>query len=375
MITIEKIETAKKLGLFIDFPHELYKGDKNYVPELYLAQKDLLSPHKHPFFEHSKLDLFLAYKNNKIVGRIAAIRNNNHHKFTGIDTEGFFGFFECIDDYEVAKKLFDAAVDWVKKEGLTSIIGPTNFSTNETCGWLLTGYDSPPVILMTYNKEYYLKFAEQYGLVKKIDLLAYNITSEKVSEKSIRISAAIENRLKDKGITFRLVNMKNYNEEALNVKTIYNAAWDKNWGFVPMTDNEFLHLAKEMKSIVDPELCYAAMHEGKMIGFSLAIPDINIVLKDVKRGRLLPFGIFKLLFNRRKINRIRLVALGVLENYRKMGIEAVFYARTITVGRSKNMNCCEASWILESNEMMNQGIKNINGELYKTYRMYSKSLV
>jgi ASC-1-like (ASCH) protein len=373
MIRVEKVKSGRKLRTFIDFSHDLYEGDPNYVPELFVTQKDLLDPKKHPFFEHSKLDLFLAYKNNQVVGRIAAIRNNNHISFTG-QKEGFFGFFECINDYDVAKSLFNTAKEWVKNEGLTAILGPTNFSTNETCGWLTQGYELPPVVMMTYNKSYYLHFAEQYGFVKKMDLLAFNISSDSVSEKSIRVSEAFESRLKSKGISIRTIDMKNFEQEAQSAVEVYNAAWDKNWGFIPMTKNEFMHLAKEMKSIMDPELCFVAEHNGKMIGFSLTVPDINQVLRTVKRGRLLPFGIFKLLFNRKKINKARVVVLGVVEGYRKLGIEACFYANTIKACRKNNFNSAEASWILETNEMMKQGAKNINGEVYKTYRIYELPL-
>ncbi|MGZ4079237.1 MAG: hypothetical protein ACXVDW_17390 [Bacteroidia bacterium] len=333
MITIEKVGSSKKkLKEFIDFPHGLYEGDSSYVPELFLAQRDLLT--KHPFFEHSKLDLFLASKNNKIVGRIAAIRNNNHIKFTG-NQEGFFGFFDSIDDYEVAEKLFDAATEWVKKEGLTAIIGPTNFSTNEPFGMLIDGFDTPPMLSMTHNKEYYLKFMDRYGFQKKVDLSAYKIVEGKVSEKPIKISQAFETRLKTKGIIVRPIEMKKYQQESENASFVYNAAWDKNVAFVPMTKNEFMHLCKEMKMIVDPDLCLVAEHDGKMVGFAFALPNINQVLIKIKRGRLFPFGIFKLLFGRKKINNIRIVVLGVIEGYRKMGIEAIFYSRIITECKQK----------------------------------------
>ncbi len=373
MIRVEKINSKKQLKHFIDFPHDLYKGDSHYVPELYVAQKELLNPKKHPFFEHSKLDMFLAYKDNKIVGRIAAIRNNNHINVSG-KQEGFFGFFEVIKDYEIAKQLFDTASEWVKKEGLTSILGPANFSTNETCGWLVDGYDSSPVIMMTYNKKYYLEFAEKYGFTKQMDMFAYNLPAHAVSEKALRLSNAFEERLKQKGITIRNIDMKNFIAEAKKANEVYNAAWEKNWGFVPMTENEFMHLAKDMKTIIDPDFCFVAEHEGKMIGFSLTVPDANQILKTVKRGRLLPFGIFKLLMNRKKINRIRIVVLGVIEGYRKLGIEAIFYSKTTIVGRQKNMISGEASWILETNEMMNQAMINIGGEVYKTYRIYGRKL-
>jgi hypothetical protein len=209
MTTIEKVNSSKQMKEFIDFPHSLYQGDTNYVPELFLAQKDLLNPKKHPFFEHSKADLFLAYKNNKLVGRIAAIRNNNHIQFTQ-KQEGFFGFFETIENYEVAEKLFDTAKDWVKNEGLKNIVGPANFSTNETCGWLINAYDQPAVISMTYNKPYYLPYAEKYGFTKKIDLIAYYLTTQTISEKVLKVSDAFETRLKSKGITIRKVNMKKF---------------------------------------------------------------------------------------------------------------------------------------------------------------------
>ncbi len=373
MITVEKITGTKKLSHFIDFPHELYKDEKNYVPELFLAQKDLLDPKKHPFFEHSHLDLFLAYRDTKIVGRIAAIRNNNHIKFTG-NKEGFFGFFDAINDDEVAGKLFDTACDWVKKEGLNSIIGPANFSTNEPFGLLIDGFDTPAMINTTYNFPYYAKLIEHYGFDKKVDLFAYKIEDTSVSEKSVKLSQAFEERLKTKGITIRPIKMKIYNQEAEAASHVYNAAWDKNLGFVPMTKNEFLHLCKDMKMIIDPELCLVAEHEGKMIGFAFAIPNVNQILQKIKRGRLLPFGIFKLLFGLKKINNIRIVVLGVIEGYRKLGIEAIFYSKIITTCKAKNIHSAEASLILENNEMMNQGLLRINAKVYKTSRMYVKSL-
>jgi hypothetical protein len=375
MITIEKIDASnkKKMKEFIDFPHDLYAKDPNYVPELFVAQKDLLDPKKHPFFEHSKIELFFAYKDGKLAGRIAAIRNNNHIKFTG-NNEAFFGFFEVIEDYEVAKQLFDTATAWVKKEGLTAIIGPTSMSTNEVFGWHINAFDIPPMMAMGYNKPYYSGFAERYGFAKKVDFYAYYVTSEQVSDKALRVSEAFENRLKTKGITIRSVNMKKFNEEAEQAHKVFNSAWDKNLGFVPMTKNEFMHLCKDMKTIMDPDLCYVAEHEGKIVGFSFSFPDINQVLKDVKRGRLLPTGILKLLFNRGKIDKMRVVVLGVIEGYRKMGIEACFYAKTIKTGRQKKLMAAEMSLILETNEMMNQALININAEVYKTYRLYQLAL-
>ena len=369
MIQILKVEDKKDLKTFIDLPHSLYKSDANYVPELYVGQEELLNPEKHPFHKHSKVQLFLARDNGKAVGRIAAIRNNNHNNFNNT-TDAFFGFFETIEDYNVAKALFDAAKDWAKTEGLNRIIGPTNFSTNETCGMLVKGYDSPPIVMMTYNKPFYNDFVTKYGFVKQTDLFAYYVDPWKLSEKSIKLLDLMEARLKSKGIVVREIDKSRFNEEAKQIKEVYNASWDRNFGFVPMTDDEFEHMAKEMKMIYDPKFCYVAEKDGKLIGFSLSLPDINQVFIKIKRGRLLPFGILKLLYFKNKCTKARVITLGVVEEYRKLGIESCFYARSILYARKHKYTMAEASWILEGNVMMNQGMENMNTEPYKTYRIY-----
>ncbi|MDP4267159.1 MAG: hypothetical protein Q8880_06975 [Bacteroidota bacterium] len=373
MIKVEKVSGNSDLKKFIDFPHLLYANDPNYVPELYVSQEELLNPQKHPFHKHSKVDLFLAYKNNKVAGRIAAIRNDNHNSYNNTK-DAFFGFFDTIDDFEVAGALFDKVVEWSKKEDLNNLIGPVNFSTNETCGMLLNSFDLPPVVMMPYNKPYYNSFTEKYGFNKMTDLLAYIVKSDTYSDKSVKLLGQLEERLKQKNIIIRCINKKDFDNEAKKVKEVYNSAWSKNLGFVPMTDAEFSHMAKDMKMIYDPELCYIAEYDGKMIGFSLSIPDLNQVLINIKRGRLFPTGYFKLLFNKNKINGIRVITLGVIEGYRKLGIEACFYAKTIETCLRKNIVYAETSWILEHNEMMNAALVRINAEAYKRYRIYELPL-
>ncbi len=358
---------------FIDFPHDLFEGDPNYVPEIFLGQKDLLSEKSNPFFQHSNVQLFLALRNDKIVGRIAAIRNNKYIEFAGTNA-GFFGFFDVIEDYEVARLLLDAACNWLRKEGLISAIGPANFSTNDTAGLLVEGFDSPPVVMMTYNKPYYASFLERYGFGKQMDLLAYLGVQDKANKKSVELSARIKERLAGRGITFRNVNMRKFKEELGPVREVYKAAWDKNWGFVPPTDAEFDHMAEGMKLVIDPDFALLAEQHGKLVGFALAVPDINMIAKNIKRGRLLPFGIFKLLFQKKKIKRLRVILLGVLPEYRRMGIEVVFYATIISKGLEKGITEGEASWILDSNEMMKRGVESIGMVPYKRYRMYEKSL-
>ncbi|MFY0625189.1 MAG: hypothetical protein JXR07_02760 [Reichenbachiella sp.] len=372
MIEIKQVQSKKDLTKFIDFPHELYKHDDNYVPELFLAQEDLLGK-KHPFFLHSEADYFLAYQDEKIVGRIAAIKNNNFIEYTG-DQAGSFGFFDVIDDFEVAKALLDKATEWVKAKGLVQLLGPSNFSTNETCGTLIEGFDSPPTVMMTYNKPYYADFLEKYGFEKDMDLLSYKIMTKDVPDKLLKMAPKILERLNGKGITIRKPNMKKFKEEVDLIIKIYNQAWEKNWGFVPMTDEEFRHAAKDMKQVLDPDFLLIAEHDGVPIGFSLSLPDMNVPLKHLKKGRLLPFGIFKLLYHKKNIDRVRVITLGIVEGYRKLGIDAYFYTKAFEEAKNKKMLFGEASWILENNEMMNKALININGQVYKKHRLYKKAI-
>lgn len=371
MITIAQTSSKRQLKDFIDFPHELFKDDPNYVPELFIAQRDILT--KHPFMEHSAIQPFLAYKEGKIVGRVAAILNNNHNAFNNTK-EGFFGFFDSIDDKDVVAALMNAVDHWLREKGVLKILGPVNPSTNESCGLLVDGYDTPPAAMMTYNKPYYVSLLEDAGFTKKADLLAYKITVSSYQQRPLRQLDAIDQRLLQKDITIRKANLKKFEEEVTGIQQVYNEAWDKNLGFVPMTAAEFKYMAKDLKLVLDADFCLVAEHGGKIIAFALAIPDINKVLIKIKKGRLFPTGIFKLLTQRKKIKALRVITLGVTEPYRKLGIEAVMYARLIEASMKKNILTAEASWILEDNVMMNRGIKTVNGELYKRYRLYEKQL-
>ena len=371
--SIIEVKTGRDKKRFIDFPHDLYKGDQNYVPEIYIGQQELLSEKKNPFFRHSKAQLYLAYQGNTIVGRIAAIRNNEYNRFANTNV-GYFGFFDLIEDYGVAKTLLDTATSWVKNEKLGTVMGPANFSTNDTAGLLVDGFDSPPVVMMTYNKPYYVTFLERYGFTPQMDMLAYYGTTKDVNMKSVRLANMLAERLSRKGIRVRNVVMKNFKQEVATIREIYKGAWDKNWGFVPPTDGEFNHTAEGLKMVIDPDFALIAEHNGKAVAFALAIPDINVIAKNIKKGRLLPTGIFKLLFQKKKIKRLRIILLGVLEGYRKIGIEGIFYARIIQMGKEKGFTEAEASWILDNNEMMKKGVEGTGMVPYKRYRMYEKKL-
>lgn len=373
MVTILPVEGKKQLAKFIDFPHDLYAGDANYVPELFIGQKDLLSPAKHPFYKHSSAQLFLAYRNNQIVGRIAAIWNVNHNSFNSVN-EGQFGFFDSIDDQEVADQLLSAAVNWVRTKGGANIVGPINLTTNDSCGLLVEGFDRPPVAMMPYNYPYYADLIEQFGFAHKIDLRAYLVTKATASQRSVLLLDKLEARLERSGIRLRLINLKDFDREAAKIKAVYNKAWDKNLGFVPMTDEEFYYVAKDLKMIVDPRYCIIAEKGDEIVGFAIGIPNINEILINIKRGRLLPTGIFKLLFGKKNIKSLRVLMLGVLENYRKLGIEACLYGRIIKNAMNSGIVGAECSWMLDNNYMMNHAIEQINADLYKRYRLFEKAI-
>lgn len=372
-ISIKPADSKSELKKFIDFPHDLYEGDQNYVPELFIAQRDLFNPKKHPFHKHGTVKPFLAYEGNKIVGRIAAIKNpnyNNHHK----SNIGFFGFYDYIESKEVASALIRRVVEELSSESYDSLMGPVNFSTNETAGTLVDGFDKSPQIMMTYNKPYYDKIQKSLGMEKEMDLFAYEIPTKTVSDKSIKLSKLIEERLKRQGITIRNMNVKKLKQEVPGLFKIYNSAWENNWGFVPMSRVEIEHMANELKLIADPEFSYIAEHNGEAVGFSVSLPNINEITKSFKKGRLLPFNIFKLLFGKKKIKTVRIITTGVTAAYRKKGIEAIFFAKNIIEARKRNLDGGEASWILESNAQMVTAAEKLNGNRYKTYRLYNYKL-
>lgn len=373
MIVIQAIQHKKEIAEFIDFVYDLYVDDPNFVPELFIAQRDHLDPDKNPFFDTAKAQLFLARDEiGRVLGRIAAVRDDNLINFSQ-EPVGVFGFFDVINDYKVAEGLLNAAAEWLKSEALTSMEGPYNFSINHTCGVLVEGYQYSPKVMMTYNKPYYTVFLERFGLKKKMDLLGYHLDSKHFPERLQRAAKLIETKLSEHGITVRKINLKNFIDDVKRTVHVYNQAWSKNLGYTPMSEKEFLHAAKDMKLIMDPELVLLAEKEGEVIGFSLTLPDINEVQKKIKRGRLLPFGIFKLLFNKNKIKGTRIIALGVLEEYRRLGLDAYFYTRAFQYVRDHPIfESGEASWILEHNPEMNQAIIKMGGQLQKRYRIYRK---
>jgi len=375
MIKIIPVQTKKELKQFIMLPFKLYKNDPHWVAPLIMDQKNFFDPKKNPYYEHSEVQLFLAEKDGEIVGRISAQTNTQHNKFHE-DKVGFFGFFESINDQEVADKLIQAAYDWLQAKGMDTMRGPMNFSTNDECGLLVDGFDSPPFILMTHNHQYYLELLEKAGLSKEMDLLAYLIPKRPTPDRLQKITERLQKRGR---FTVRELSSKNKKELRKDLEivfSVYTQAWERNWGFVPMTKKEFFHLIDSVIDLVRPEFFYLAFVEDKPAGFYTALPDYNQILKKMK-GRLFPFGIFHMLFGRNKINRLRIITLGVIKEYQNRGIDTVFYTRNFQIANAhKKLNIKEAemSWILENNLMMNRIATNLGGWVHKTYRILDKKI-
>lgn len=373
-IEILEVESDSDRNKFIEFPYKFYEGNTYWVEPLRFDVKNNLSEKKNPFYQHSKIKLWLAKKNGEIVGRIAGIINDNHNKFHK-DKVGFFGFFECINDKNAAKLLFEKAAGFVKENGMDTLRGPVSPSTNDECGLLVEGFDSPPVMLMPYNPEYYKDLLESYGFKKAKDMYALWISKDVIKNKQMmskldRISDMI---LKKENLKIRKVNLKDFQNEVQKVREVYNNAWEENWGFVPMTEDEFKFIAANLKLAVDPMYVEFAEINGETVGFSLALPDINQAIKGLN-GKLFPFGLFKFLANKKKIDQLRVIIMGVKKEYHKKGIDAIFYRDIIRDANNRGIKGAEISWVLEDNLAMKQTAEKLGAKVYKTYRMYDYKL-
>lgn len=369
---IEEVNGAAGLREFIRFPWKVYQGNPHWVPPLKSDVAFLLSEKNNPFFQHAEAACFLARKNGETVGRIAAITNRNHIQFHN-EQAGFFGFFDCLPGYDVARELLDTAASWLKARDIEIMRGPMSPSTNDECGFLLEGFDAPPMIMMTYTPAYYLDYMARYGLSKARDLYAYIVTIKDVaaSGRLERLAGAVRRRVP--GLTVRPANMKQFPREVETLQEVYNSAWSHNWSFVPMTEAETGAMAKRLKPLIMPELMIMAEINGKPAGFIVALPDYNQVLGRLN-GALGFSGIAKFLWYSRKISDIRVMAMGVAKEYRKKGIEGLLYLESFKAAVKKGYQRAEMSWILEDNILMQRGCELMGGKLYKKYRIYEKKI-
>lgn len=371
-LSIQPVTNRRELRAFIKFPFRLYRHDPYWVPPLIAERFKHFDPHHNPFFEHAEVQLFRAVRDGETVGTIAAIDDEMHIKVWN-ESVGFWGEFECIEDYEVATHLFSAAREWLRARGRELMRGPMNMNINDECGLLVDGFDGMPVIMMTYNPRYYVGFCERFGMCKAKDLHAYkaNIGEfgpnlENMPERVKRVARIARDRFK---VTFRTLDMSRFDEDVELVKPIHREAWSKNWGAWPMSDAEYDKLAADLRQVIDPELCYLAFIGDECIGCFVAPPDYNQVACHLN-GRLLPFGWIKYLWYKRKINGLRVLIMGVLEEHRLKGVESFFYEQACRVAIKRGYEWAEMSWILEDNYKVSRGIEMMGGVVYRTYRIY-----
>ncbi|MDA8104036.1 MAG: hypothetical protein M0Z71_01520 [Nitrospiraceae bacterium] len=363
---IEVIEVREPLDDFIKLPFSLYAGDPLFVPQLTGEMRTHFSA-ANPFFKHTSAKFFLARKDGRPAGRIISFVNRVHNEFHREKT-GFFGFFESVRERDVAAALFGKAESHLRGEGMDAIRGPMNFSTNEECGFLLEGFDESPIIMMPYNPPYYNELAEACGFMKVKDLYAYIYhIRERLPEKVHRVAAIAEKR----GISVRHINMKNFRSDMMIFKKVYHSAWEKNWGFVPMTDEELEYAAGRLKQIIIPEMTLIAEEDSRPIGFMGLVPDFNFVLKYMG-GKMNPVSVVKAVYYSRKIKDLRTMLLGVKKEFRNKGVEALLFREGFEP--VKKYKRVEFSWILEDNIPVQRTIEMLGGELYKRYRIYEKKL-
>jgi hypothetical protein len=378
MIQVKRVETKADWRKFIELPWALYANDPYWVPPLKIAMWDLLNVDKNPFFKHAYMYPLLAYRGDQLVGRAIGVIDDRHNKYHS-EQVVFFGFYESTNDQEVCDSLLSEIAKWGKGRGMTVLRGPANPSTNHECGLLVEGFEDTPTVMTTYNPPYYADLLEKWGLAKSKDLLSYIIDS-RTSKFSDRLLAHAE-KLKESGnVTFRTARMNEYEKEIDIILDIYNDAWEKNWGFVPMDTEEFRHMAKDMKAVLDPNLLLIAEVRGEPAAFALALPDVNQAIMKIRNGKLLPFGLLKLLWNlkgpgkKKTLNRCRVITLGIKKKYQQVGVGPVLYLEYLKRGPAAGYPAGEASWILEDNVPMNRALEHMCGKRTKVHRIYDKTL-
>ena len=375
-VVVERIGRGKReLGRFFDVAERLYRNDPNWVPPLRSDLAKVLSD-ENPFFRHAEMQLFIARRGARDVGRIAAILDRGHNAFHGEQTS-FFGFFECENDSEAAGLLFDAASLWGRERKMRVLRGPVNPSLNDEAGLLVDGFGSPPIFMMTYNPAYYPALLEGAGFRKAKDLLAYFF--EVAPTPQGRLERMAERvRRKEPDVIVRTVSKKTLKADLPKIREVYNTAWEKNWGFVPMTDEEMDFMAGRLKPLLDEDFVFLAerRHEDgtlEPVAFMMSMPDYNRAIAAAK-GRLLPFGWLRFLLAQRKIRTLRVVTLGIKREYRLRGLNAIMFASGLKASLKRGLTGVEISWLLEDNEMVLRTVNLWGGKLYKTYRIYERPI-
>lgn len=371
-INVIKVTNKKLLKAFINFEWTIYKGNKYWVPPLISERKKILSVKTFPFFQDGEMELFIAERNGKHVGRIAAIHNRAYNKSHN-ENAGFFGFFETINDQTVANTLFDTAINWIKKKNCDKILGPTNPSSTYGFGILIDGFDKSPSFQIGYNLPYYPTLIENYGLKKVKDLYIYRLTYKDALENKQLERVANIVKETNKIIVRPLDIKRDYKKDAASMRAILNKAWKNNWGNSPMNKAEMDQLTKDLKPLLQEDGVLFAEIDQKVVGFFLAILDYNQIIKTFN-GKLFPFNIIKLFTRRKKIKTGLIYLFGVLPEHRMKGIDALLFWELLNRSYKNGILNGETGWILEDNAMMNNAIKKFGGSINKTFRVYGMDL-
>ena len=365
VLTVQPVSGRSDRRRFIALPHRLYQDDPCWIAPLFAEIKEKLDPARHPFHLHADVDLFLARRNGKTVGRIAAFVDRNHNDFHKERAAGF-GLLELERDEEVASALIGEAARWAQKRDMTVLRGPLNFSTNEECGTLIEGFDSPPTVMMPYNPPWHAELLKSAGLRKAKELVGYEIDD---TADFSRLSRLGDRLLKRGRISIRHLDRSDFGGEIDRAREIYNSAWEKNWGFVPMTEEEFRWQARKLKPVLVPELALFAEAQGMPAAFSLSLPDLNQALAPL-RGRLFPFGIIRFLLGQKKIDTIRVLTIGVRKEFRGTGLEVLLIGKTVENAKAMGYRRADLSWILEDNHAIRRIVENMGARLYKRLALW-----
>ena len=368
-VTVTPIRLPEDAARFIKAWWPINEGEPGWVPPLMMDRKKFFDPNRNPYFKHGTVQCFLATRDGKPVGTIAA--TVDHEKQKTDPGVGFIGFFEFVDDEAVARALFDAATTWLKEKGMTEVQGPFNFNSNHDFGLLVDGFDTPACIANPHARPYYAAMYEKLGLQKKVDWYAYWLTAGEVPEQVKKVSDRFVERTPN--LKLRPIDMKNFDREIGLLQEIYNDAWEDNWGHIHLSEEEFLALGEDFKQVLDPNLCWVAELDGEAVAVSVTLPDYNQVFKKMN-GSLFPFGWWYFLRNRTYIDQLRVFILGVKKKYQRLPLGAPLYIKTWEEGMKRGVKGAEASLILENNTRMRGALEKLGGRIYKTYRIYAMPL-
>ena len=373
-LEIHPVRGKRDLDAFIKLPFRLRENDPQWVPPLLFERRAFLDREKNPWFEHAEAEYFLAERDGEVVGRITAQVDHRWDEFQG-GRDAMFGFFDSEDDPEVAKALLDAASEWARGHARTRLLGPMDFTTNDECGLLIEGYDEPSMILEPWHPPYYRMLIEGQGFAKTIDLWMWELWfgDLKEGEQFTPMIHAAAQHSREQGVTVRDMRKRDMEAEVTRFMEVYNVAWGRNWGFVPITEAEVGFQAKNLKPVLDENWAMIAEKDGEVVGAALTLPDIDQVLARMK-GRVLPFGWLHFLRRKRYITQLRVFALGVLPEHQHLGVAAALYERHLQSAQNHGPTGGHMGWILETNKPMNRAMEGMGGRVVQTYRIYERAL-